>query len=167
MKKQDKDDRPMGVTTRAGGIGVVPIGLEKVLYRAAIDGGFRHELLTDRLHAVQRVGNDLSPTEQSILQSIPEATLSAMISGLRPQQKFTRKFMKAVATAVLLTAAGTAPATLFMACANAGIPVQFDIQEDIQERTPIEDIAVSDDSLDSTSDVAKSDESAEESRSEQ
>lgn len=86
----------------------IPAGIEKVLYRAAIDIDFQKTLFEDRMRAVESQGMKLSDSESMILKSVPDDTLRLMISRIQPKKHGKRRFMKAVAAAVVTLATGTA-----------------------------------------------------------
>lgn len=86
----------------------VPIGLEKVLCRAAGDAAFRQALLLDRDRAVDEAGWELLPTERAVLGSVPAATLETMIASIDVQQHGRKRFMAGVMAAAF---AATALAT--------------------------------------------------------
>ena len=92
----------------------VPIGIEKVLYRAAADSLFRESLFRDRQGAVNEAGFRLLESEQAILSSVPDSVLATMIDKIDLKKHGKRKFMRAVGTCAL--AATTA-------AAGAGCPV--------------------------------------------
>jgi len=86
----------------------VPTGIEKVLVKAAIDREFRTRLLEDRAAAVRASGFKLTGIESSVLDSIPRESLAATIESIQPEKHGKRRFMKAVASAVVTLATGTA-----------------------------------------------------------
>ena len=86
----------------------VPIGLEKLLCRAAGDGEFRSTLMTDREGALKLWDPGLSDIERQVLASVPDESLIAMINRIDLSRHAKRRFMKAVATATFVAAAGTA-----------------------------------------------------------
>ncbi len=130
--RQD-DGRPTGVTTRKGGMGLVPIGIEKVLVRASVDEAFRVRLLDDREATLAELGDALSATERSVLASLPRLNLATMVDRIDLRKHAKRKFMKAVAAAAFVTAAGMAPVACFMPVSTGAAP-----DEDWRER--IEDV---------------------------
>ena len=85
----------------------VPIGIEKVLVRAAADSEFRNLLFTTRQAALDSLQGELSPTELQVLISIPEATLEGMIHSIDLQRHGKRRFMKGVVAAALVASAAT------------------------------------------------------------
>lgn len=93
----------------------VPIGLEKVLVRAAGDAAFREALLRDRRAAVDAAGYEMLPSELSVLASVPDEVLRAMIGRIDLRRHATRQFMRGVAAAAFASAA----ATTSLACDGA------------------------------------------------
>jgi hypothetical protein len=83
----------------------VPIGIEKVLVRAAGDGAFRHRLFDDRAAAVAEVAPVLQPSEAAILRAVPDATLAVMIGHIDLPKHGSRRFLNGVVTAALASAA--------------------------------------------------------------
>ena len=86
----------------------IPIGLEKVLTRAAGDPAFRRRLFESRQAALAAVGWELAPSEAVILGAVPDPVLATMIDRIDLKQHAKRRFMKGIATAVFATAAMTA-----------------------------------------------------------
>lgn len=84
----------------------VPVGLEKLLYCAAIDPAFRETLLRDRARAATERGVELSPSERSMLGLASEEQLTASIAALDTSEAglARRGFLRAVAGAVTLAA---------------------------------------------------------------
>lgn len=60
----------------------LPEGLQQLLARAAVDRALRDALLSRRAEAAAAAGIALSPSEQAILASVPEAQLAQMIDEL-------------------------------------------------------------------------------------
>ncbi len=77
----------------------IPVGVEKILLAAATDPALREALLRERAGVAKTLGIELSSEEEAILQSAPEPTLRAMISGIRTPDHRRRRFMQAVAAA--------------------------------------------------------------------
>ncbi len=94
----------------------IPVGIEKVLYKAAIDPAFKRFLIADRMKAVESENMRLSPSEMLIFRNVSDSALRTMISMIRPKKHGTRKLMKAVAAAVVTLTAGTAG----MGCDDGG-----------------------------------------------
>jgi len=86
----------------------VPVGVEKLLYLAARDEGFKQRLLEDRAAALAESGVKLRPSEAAVLGAIDATSLDAMIAGIVPTNPRRRKFMGLVAVAATSLAAGTA-----------------------------------------------------------
>jgi hypothetical protein len=108
-------DDPSGTgTTIVGGQPAVPrqplrevtVGLEKVLFLAALEPGFRAELLRDREAAIRARGLALQGSELAMLKLAPASQLAASIDALDTSEAnlARRGFMRAVAGAVTLAA---------------------------------------------------------------
>ena len=85
----------------------VPIGIEKVVYRAAADPEFRERLFADRQGAVTHMGFNLLDSELAILLSVPNRSLAAMIDRIDPERHGRRRFMRKVAACALAVATST------------------------------------------------------------
>lgn len=87
----------------------VPVGLEQMLFAAAVDPGFHAELIRDRELAVARRGVELTASESAVLAIATDAQLAAMIDRIdtSEQNLKRRKFMRAVAATAVTLAAGT------------------------------------------------------------
>jgi hypothetical protein len=87
----------------------VPVGLEQLLFRAAVDPELRAELVRDRVAAAERRGLKLTASERSVLAIAPDDQLEAMIDRIdtSEQNLAKRKFMRAVAATAVTLAAGT------------------------------------------------------------
>lgn len=85
----------------------VPAGVERVLYIAAMDRGFRAELLRDRDAALAARGIRLRESELAMLRLTPAAQLDAAIDGLdtSPENLERRRFIGAVAASAAAIAA--------------------------------------------------------------
>jgi hypothetical protein len=86
----------------------VPIGIEKVLYIAATEPGFRRDLLEDREAALRARDLELRSTELAMLRATPAEQLEAAIEGLDVSEQGSgrRRFMRTVAAAAVTLAAG-------------------------------------------------------------
>lgn len=87
----------------------VSAGIERVLFLAATDDGFRAALMRDRGGAVEAAGLHLQASERAILQHAPAELLAGAIASLDTSQSNVqrRTFMKAVAASTAgLAAAG-------------------------------------------------------------
>jgi len=88
----------------------IPIGIEKVLCKAAVDPVFRVALFDDREQALARQGDELTEEEREILKSIPSENLASMVERIDPRKHTKRRFMKGVMAATLAAmTAGAAP----------------------------------------------------------
>jgi hypothetical protein len=85
----------------------VPVGLEKLLYAAAQDEGFKARLLDDPGAVAAEVGVTLRDSEVATLSAISPAALDAMIASIVPENPRRRRFMGLVAAAAASLAAGT------------------------------------------------------------
>jgi hypothetical protein len=94
----------------------IPIGLEKVLARAAGDPAFRRRLFEDRHAALAHLGWELVPSEAIILGSVPDGVLATLIDRIDLKQHARRRFLKGIATAAFATAAMTSG----VACTHEG-----------------------------------------------
>ncbi|MBM4396436.1 MAG: hypothetical protein FJ087_12205 [Deltaproteobacteria bacterium] len=99
----------------------VPIGLEKVLVRAAGDPVFRAALTRDRVAAIEAAGYEMLATELSVLASVPDSVLQVMIGRIDVKRHGTRRFMRGVAAAAFASAAATATVGCDMEGQPAGI----------------------------------------------
>jgi len=89
----------------------VPIGVEKLLCRAAADPALRSALLADREDGLRRAGVSLSAGERALVCAVPDPTLGAMIAHIDLKQHGKRRFLKGVATAAFASAALLSAAT--------------------------------------------------------
>jgi TonB family protein len=87
----------------------IPVGIEKVLYLAATDVGFREALFADRAEALARPGVNLLPDEAAVLKCIPDDRLELMIAQIDPAAH-GKRFMQKVAACAVALAATTAGA---------------------------------------------------------
>jgi len=94
----------------------LPMGLERVLRRAAVDEGFCQQLVADRAAALDGCGLDLTASERAVLLATPEEHLLAMTSQLAPANPVRRSFIKRLAAAVALAVFGIAAAGSQMGC---------------------------------------------------
>jgi hypothetical protein len=60
----------------------VQVGLEKILYLAAVEPGFREALLADRERAIAERGLELLPSERAMLELATREQLAASIDAL-------------------------------------------------------------------------------------
>ncbi len=97
----------------------IPIGIEKVLVRAAGDASFRSALFADRKAAVSGAGYKLLDSEHDILRSVPDPALAQMIESIDLKAHTRRRFARGVAKVAFATAAMTAAVTAGTACTGA------------------------------------------------
>ena len=93
----------------------IPAGIEKTIYKAAIDPGFKSQLFEDRLGTIESHGFKLTDMERTLLESIPDQRLELIIGQIRPEHHGKRMFLPAVAPAVVTLATGTAVVACDMA----------------------------------------------------
>jgi hypothetical protein len=98
----------------------VPIGIEKVLARAAADPTFRVALFADRRAAIDDAGYEMLASELTVLESVPEGVLASMIGRIDLRRHGQRKFMRGVVAAAFASAAATS-SLLGCEAASAGI----------------------------------------------
>lgn len=86
------------------------MGLERLLYLAAVDEAFRAELLQRREAAAATRNIELRPAEAAMLRSVPEAQLRATIANIDTSRTNLerRGFLRAVAASAVTIAAGEA-----------------------------------------------------------
>ena len=108
----------------------IPIGIEKLLVRAAGDPSFQAALLADREAALEASGYELSVSELGILTAISDERLTAMIERIDLKRHGGRRFMKGVVKAALVAAGTAAVACLPMCGGVEPDPVPY---EDVLE----------------------------------
>ena len=84
----------------------VPIGVEKILWRAASDPAFCERLFADREAALDEGEEPLEPSERAMLTAVPDETLRAMVAHIDPKRHATRPLAEQVAIAAAI-AVGT------------------------------------------------------------
>jgi len=85
-----------------------PLGLDRVLVRAATDPAFRAALLADRRTAVAEAGLRLTDSEATILDAIPVEQLRQTIERVFVPRESRRGFVKAASASVVALLAGEA-----------------------------------------------------------
>jgi len=85
----------------------IRVGLERVLYLASRDKGFRAALLADRAKALESAGLELSAGETAVLASVDGGALETMVNNVRPESRKDHRFVKAVAATFVTLATGT------------------------------------------------------------
>ena len=85
-----------------------PIGVERVLYTAAVDSEFREVLHQSRIRAVVERGLPINSTELAMLRAIPSHQLDAVIDNMdiSPDNVDRRTILSAVATTTATIAVG-------------------------------------------------------------
>jgi len=120
----------------------VPIGIEKILVRAAGDDAFRARLFADRASALEQAGIALLPSEQAMLASVPDDLLASLVDRIDLPRHGGRRFMGRVVRAVFATAAAGAVVMLSDGC--TGIEPDQDVGDNISELpVTLEDTATS------------------------
>ncbi len=90
----------------------VTVGVERILYDAAMDDAFRAALLADRQGALADRNIVLKPSEEAVLATVSDTTLESMIGAIQVPDHRRRRFIKAVAA----VSAGSAGAVLLNGC---------------------------------------------------
>jgi hypothetical protein len=106
----------------------VPIGIEKVLARAAADPTFRVALFADRRAAIDDAGYEMLASELTVLESVPEGVLASMIGRIDLRKHGQRKFMRGVVAAAFASAAATSS---LLGCENAGASTDIEQHFDV------------------------------------
>lgn len=94
----------------------IPRGLEVLFKKAAIDAGFREQLLDKRSTAAELIGLQLTIDEKNMLDSIPLPQLAGIISKTRVSPRLHGAFM-GYAAAIMLVALG-----IETGCGTAEVP---------------------------------------------
>ena len=94
----------------------VPRGVEVLINKAAVDSGFKRLLLSDRQGAARAIGLVLEPSEEMILNAIPDGQLEAIINRTVVPEQYRPAFLGSVAKAMLV-------AITAMALAGCPVPV--------------------------------------------
>jgi hypothetical protein len=117
----------------------IPIGIEKLLARAAGDSIFRQALTQDRYVAVTAAGFSLGVSERAILESVSDGVLDTLISRIDLKRHAKRRFMKGVAAAAFATVAMTTN----VACVeDENSVVKGIIPDDVQESIIVPEVLV-------------------------
>lgn len=86
--------------------GKIPRGMEVLIKKASVNGGFYGVLLEERSEASRRIGLELDSSEKSMLDGIPEGQLITIIGNTRVKDKYIPAFMGYAAAAIGLVTAG-------------------------------------------------------------
>ncbi len=97
-------------------INKVPVGVERVLYTAAMEPAFRERLLAEREAAIEARGFTLRPSELAMIRLAPAEQLAAAIDNLDTSDRDLKRrgFLRAVAASLVTLAA----ADTISACAE-------------------------------------------------
>jgi outer membrane biosynthesis protein TonB len=87
------------------GVGSVPLGIEVLVKKAAVDDEFRDLLLTERSAAASAISLELNEAEATMLDGVPETQLGAIIANTTVSPKMRPAFAGRAA-AVMLAALG-------------------------------------------------------------
>lgn len=98
MSSDDDSKKPEVLTPPSA---QVPVGIQVLVAKAAVDGHFRESLLNERAEAAKRIGLELSPTEIGILEAIPREQLEVMIRNTSVPAQYQKVFMGCALTAML------------------------------------------------------------------
>lgn len=94
----------------------IPVSVEQVLLRASTDSAFRDALLEDRSTALTEWGIELTPSERTMLLSMPRKALEVTILRLDPRKQRNSALARTVASAVV----GSMIAVTATGCACGG-----------------------------------------------
>jgi hypothetical protein len=111
----------------------IPIGIERILYRAAVDPKFREQLHADRDSAIRSSGIRLLPSERMIIATVNDNALDSMIDRIHPEMHGKRRFMQSVAASFITLATGTAVLTCTEQACGGIEPDQDFLKSDIVE----------------------------------
>jgi len=103
---------------------LIPIGIEKVLCRAAADAEFRQILFENRHAAIQAFGQNLSDTERDVLTGIPNPMLQGMVGRIDLRKHTRSRLLRGVLAAAMLMST-----TMVESCSSSGIQPYEDVQE--------------------------------------
>ncbi len=126
-----------GQPPREGGtLKGVPVGIERVLFLAAVDPVFKEALLAgDREAVVEDRGLEMKPSELAMLRFVPASQLKATIEGVDTSEENVerRTFMHAVAVG----AEAVASAEAFSGCDDAVDGIRPDTKPHAKDATGI------------------------------
>ena len=131
----------------------VPVGLEQLLFLAAGDAAFRARLLADRKRAVAESKISLRPSEQTMLETVGDEALNAMIAQVVPENPRRRKFMGMVAAAAASLAAGAAVSSCAWDSEPGPVTTGVDPNDDDDDSSDQSDDDDSDNDTDSETDT--------------
>ena len=89
----------------------IPLGVEVLVKKAAVDPEFRTLLHERRAGAADEIGLRLDPAEAAMLAAVPQAQLEAIIDRTTVPQEHRRAFLGKAAAAMLAALGAMAPGT--------------------------------------------------------
>jgi hypothetical protein len=117
----------------------VPVGIEKILFHAAVTPAFRHRLLAERVAAIDGLGLPLRPYERRALECVSNEALEAMISAIKSANPLCRSFMGLVAAAATSLVAGTASIGCSPTSQEAPAPMESKVDQGKVQQSSKED----------------------------
>jgi len=102
-------------------VSAVPMGIERVLRRAAVDARFGQRLLSDRQAAIDGSGLELTSSERMILLAAPAEQIERMVDQIGPGDPSRRSLLRRLAAAAGMALFGVATMTTL----QSGIPGEF------------------------------------------
>jgi hypothetical protein len=114
----------------------IPIGVEKVLCRAAADATFRRGLFEDRPATLKSLGDGLSATERTLLEAIPAASLQEMVGRIDLSRHTKSRLLRGVLAAAMLVSS----TVVETGCFSAGVGPDESLEPfpDVVDVKPIE-----------------------------
>jgi hypothetical protein len=110
----------------------IPLGVEVLVRKAAVDPEFRATLLARRAEAAAEIDLELEPAEAAMLAAAPAEQLEAIIDRTTVPQAHRRAFLGKAAAAMLAALGASAVAGSLVA--SAGVRVDWPSKR--PERTP-------------------------------
>jgi hypothetical protein len=105
-------------------------GIEVLLRKASVDPEFRELLLAERAAAAGEIDLDLTPAEESILATVPEADLVRMIEKIEVPEAHRAVFLGKTAAVMLAIVVGTGLVATCGSYATTGIRPKDEAGED-------------------------------------
>lgn len=87
----------------------IPLGVEVLVKKAAVDPAFRTLLVERRAEAASHIELELQPAEAAMLAAVPRAQLEAIIDRTTVPQEHRRAFLGKAAAAMVAVLGGMAP----------------------------------------------------------
>jgi hypothetical protein len=118
--------------------GTVPRGIEVMVKKAAVDPVFRELLFAQRGGAAKSIELELDPAENAMLNAIPQAQLTQIVSQTTVPDEQRRVFLGRLAGAMLaLLGVGLASCDPLVHTESAGIrPASHGLQPDLPATSP-------------------------------